>query len=115
MANLDSTIVIKTAEYRPCFVNGRRALFHRWVDNARPAVPRGMRLEECDRPQQLWTVQAIVEFEDGQVARVWPSEIEFLPAKEFAEYSWERPPMDESTLPFTLAPQEDSNGSTERI
>ena len=34
MANGGSEIVIKTIDYRPCIVDGRKALFHKWNDIA---------------------------------------------------------------------------------
>ena len=86
MANTD--INVKFSEYRPCIVDGRRALFHRWADNARPVVPRGMPEDETTERYQLYTVQALVEFEDGTVCRRWPYEVQFLDsAAQFAAQS----------------------------
>ena len=38
-------VISQETEYRPCYVNGRRALFHRWVNTANPVLPKGVR--EC--------------------------------------------------------------------
>ena len=77
-----------TQELRPCFANGRRALFHRWADSARPAKPYGQEDNENAPNYQLHSVQAIVEYEDGTVARVWPSALKFLPNEQFDDYAW---------------------------
>lgn len=75
-------------ERRPCIVNGRRAMFHRWVDSARPVTPRGIEEDETSERYQLHSVHGIVEFEDGTVQRVWPSEIRFIDHSEFEAYAW---------------------------
>ena len=82
-----------TQELRPCWVSGRPALFHRWADTARPARPYGQETDETADYYQLHSVQAIVEYEDGTVARVWPSAIKFLPSEQFKDYDW---------LPWTM-------------
>jgi hypothetical protein len=74
-------------------VNGRRAFFHRWADSARPVVPRGMEEDETGPRYQLYSVHGIVEFEDGTVQRVWPSDIRFIDGGDFAAYAW--PEMEE--------------------
>lgn len=76
-------ITVHYAEYRPCIVDGRRALFHRWADSARPARPYEQKNDDNSRHYQLWNVQAIVEFEDGTVCRRWPYEIRFLDSADF--------------------------------
>jgi hypothetical protein len=80
-------IVIGDGKYRPCWVQGKRALFHRWADTRRPVTPRGIDETETDRRYQVWTVHAIVEFEDGKLARVYPSEVEFADP-DFFEEMW---------------------------
>lgn len=81
---------ITTGEMRPCWVRGRRAFFHRWTDSARPVVPHGMTQEETNERYQVWSVHALVEFEDGKVERVWPYEVQFADGGSFDEYSWEQ-------------------------
>lgn len=63
-------------ELRPCMVDGRKHLFHRWIESrwlvdASPLQgghPGGL----CAR------TMALVEDENGQVREVYPSEINFL-------------------------------------
>ena len=75
-------------ENRPCIVNGRRAMFHRWADSARPVAPRGVEETETTQRYQLHTVFGIVEYEDGTVDRVWPYDIRFIDHSEFDAYAW---------------------------
>lgn len=75
--------------HRPCLVAGKRAIFHRWADNARPVVPRGMDATDTDVRYQCATVHGIVEYEDGTVQRVWPSEIQFIDGGAFDCYDWD--------------------------
>lgn len=85
-----SNIVMRVGtEYRPCWVDGRRAMFHRWTDSARPVTPRGMDEETTTRRYQLHNVHGVVEYEDGTVARVWPSNIQFADGGAFDEWDWE--------------------------
>lgn len=73
---------------RPCYAEGRRAMFHRWSDTGRPVVPRGQEGDKNAKYFQSWSVHAVVEFEDGTVARVWPSEIRFVDGGDFARHTW---------------------------
>lgn len=59
---------IQNAMYRPCFVDGKKALFHRWT--AYNVID-----------------YAIVEYEDGTVDIVHPQSIRFVTGK-FDEYSF---------------------------
>lgn len=68
-------ITIKTSEYRPCYVDGKKALFHKWEENARP-IPPSMLISE-DKGGQVWYTMGIVEFEDGRVEEVPPTKIRF--------------------------------------
>lgn len=79
-----------TQELRPCWVRGKRALFHRWTDSARPVAPKGLPEVETDLRYQLWHVHGVVEYEDGTLDRVWPYEIQFAENPVFKEYAWER-------------------------
>ena len=56
-----------TIQTRPCWVDGRRAIFHRWTDSARPAKPKGMEDEETADRFQIHNVHALVEYEDGRL------------------------------------------------
>lgn len=88
---MPSMIITQDIEYRPCYVNGRRALFHRWVNSANPVLPKGMDPDdERARFYQHRSTTGMVEYSDGTVARVWPQEIRFADsAARFREYAWE--------------------------
>lgn len=77
-----------TQELRPCTVNGRRALFHRWVESSRPARPHGKENDPDAEYYQVHSVHALVEYEDGTVAREWPSLVKFLPHPQFTDTAW---------------------------
>lgn len=68
MASLDSSIEIKQ-ELRPCFVNDRKALFHKWVHN-----------KDMINIQQEYEM-GIVEYEDGHIDTVYPKQIKFCDEK----------------------------------
>lgn len=97
MAAVNSEITIKSSEYRPCTVDGKNALFHRWIDvdqgvltpndilmkpdsmkrvhkvfEDTSVVPLGCKMEK------LRNTYAIVEFEDGTVKEVNPVDVKFL-------------------------------------
>lgn len=74
--------------YRPCWVDGRKALFHRWADSARPVKGYGQEEDDEATRYQLHNVQAIVEFVDGTVRRFWPHEIQFADHRHFLDYDW---------------------------
>ena len=64
------------SKYRPCFVKGKKALFHRWADKAQvvgESVLRG-----SHPAGQLWEVFGIIEYEDGTINEVYPNEIRFI-------------------------------------
>lgn len=75
MAQMESTITVKTSEYRPCFVKDRRALFHRWEDNSEIYAPSLM-VGGHDGGVVKYTL-AIIEYEDGHVERVKPEDVRF--------------------------------------
>lgn len=72
---LDGLVSFSNSEYRPCIVNGRKAVFHRWhefcnVVEASPLIggaPAG----------QIKYTLGTVEFEDGTVEEVAPHRIKF--------------------------------------
>ena len=84
MAGLNDTIKFLSGEYRPCLVNGRKALFHRWEDKAsiRDTIMAGT------IPGQLAATVGIVEYEDGTVHECYPYEIRFCDSK-FSEYCFD--------------------------
>ena len=76
-------------EYRPCYVNGRKALFHRWVNTANPALPRNTDPNnEKAKFFQHRSTTGLVEYADGTLARVWPQEIRFADGGRFKECEW---------------------------
>lgn len=85
--------IVQENEYRPCYVNGRRALFHRWTNSARPKLPNGQEPGENARYFQFRTTHGLVEYEDGTVDLVWPSTIKFSDHGRFKDYAWE--PMEQ--------------------
>ena len=101
MAACDFTITRKD-ERRPCWVDGRRAMFHRWTDSARPVKPRGMEDDETAERFQVHNVHGLVEYEDGTVARVWPNTIQFVPdPQDWHPAAWEVYEKERDGLPYT--------------
>lgn len=84
--------LVEDYEPRPCWVYGKRkALFHRWANTARAQLPRGQEPGENVRYYQFRATQAIVEYEDGTVDRVWPQDIQFADGGKFMDYEWLKP------------------------
>lgn len=79
MAGFDGTITIETGEYRPCLVDGKKALFHRWEDKSKIVEPSVM-VGGHGGGVLKYTV-AIVEYENGSVAEVFPNYIKFVDGK----------------------------------
>ena len=76
-------------ELRPCYVAGRKAIFHRWVNTARPALPKGVEHGENPRFFQYRATTALVEYEDGTMDTVWPAAVKFADHGRFRDYAWE--------------------------
>ena len=103
MAQVSSKYLISTSEDRPCWVDGRRAIFHRWTDSARPAKSRKADAEENEELRlQIHNVHALVEYEDGSVSREWPNKIVFADSVEkFAQFDWDTmEARQDATLPW---------------
>ncbi len=79
---------VATPELRPCVVYGRKAIFHRWINSAHPVPPRGAEINESARYFQFRRTEALVEYEDGTVDRVFPTEIRFLDGGAFDQFDW---------------------------
>lgn len=76
-------------EYRPCYVKDRRAVFHRWVNTAHPVLPKGIDInDEKARFFQYRSTRALVEYEDGTLAMIWPQDIRFADAGHFNDCEW---------------------------
>lgn len=77
MASL-SSIEVKQ-ELRPCLVNGKKALFHRWEEYSTVIPPSIM--VGGHGGGEIKLVYGIIEDEKGQVGRVNPTAIQFLDNK----------------------------------
>ena len=66
MAGFSSEIILKE-ELRPCFVENKKALFHKWVHI------KNLLGQEFEN--------GIIEYEDGQVEEVKPNDIKFIDNK----------------------------------
>lgn len=75
MAALSSEIIIKT-ELRPCIVWGKNALFHRWSERSDIIEPS--LLKGGHSGGVVKRAVGLVEFEDGFVSEVFPSDIRFI-------------------------------------
>lgn len=78
----------RTDARRPCWVRGKKALFHQWVNSARPVLRNVEKVDENAQHYQLSLTHAVVEFEDGTVERVWPQDVKFADGGGFEEYAW---------------------------
>lgn len=85
MIGSDPKLIIENS-LRPCFVDGKRALFHRWEDKAE--VVGESPLRGGHPGGQIWATLGIVEFEDGTVQEVYPVRIRFVTHKDFEECAW---------------------------
>lgn len=76
---------------RPCWVRGRKALFHCWANTAHPVAPRNIPAELIDEKTRFFQFRrtdGLVEFEDGTVARVYASDIQFADGGGFEKFAW---------------------------
>lgn len=105
MAGLDMTMKVKSAEYRPCEVSGRKALFHRWVESDKALfenvalMSHEMKAEQinqfnnfgmvdnmCTKLRIIRSFYGLVEYEDGTMEKVDPEKIKFKDsARKFKE------------------------------
>lgn len=108
-------IELRTTEYRPCYVGGNKALFHRWEDKPRQIIRQdGLRMWSPENLMKAYAKQyeagilppefeiefiprtlAIVEFEDGTVLEVEPCEVRFVPGL-MNEYDFREAVMNEA-------------------
>lgn len=99
----DLVMTINTAEYRPCYVDtgteGRKALFHRWIDKEKVLLHFGnyFTYEERTKVYREYTlcgilpagvkaekitgVVGLVEYDNGKIAEVEPTKIRFADDK----------------------------------
>ena len=83
----DKSMVLTNSEYRPCLVlrspytkrEDSKALFHRWVVK-QGTLPTG---------SQFTTIEALIEFEDGEVESVGVKNVRFIDSKQmFEQFDW---------------------------
>ncbi len=95
---LDGTLTIQTNEYRPCYVNGEYAIFHRWAEeefvvlkDCRMINPSSIKLSDINIINNMYVipsymssiekikiVSGIIELKDGTVKKVKSEEIKFI-------------------------------------
>jgi hypothetical protein len=66
-------------ELRPCLVNDKRALFHKWSDKSQIVEPSPF--IGGDQGGVLMYTVGIIEYEDGQICECMPSQIKFIDSK----------------------------------
>jgi hypothetical protein len=76
MAALTTCIEIKM-ECRPCFVNGKKAMFHKWVESSQQLGNYSFR-----------ETFALVEYEDGTVKKEPLDNIKFADGGNFEKTAW---------------------------
>ena len=75
-SNLKITYKVE-AQLRPCTVQNRNAMFHRWIDEA--WVVGDSPMMGGHKAGQIWHVFGLVEFEDtGRITKVEPEDIVFV-------------------------------------
>ena len=62
---------------RSCYVDKRKAIFHKWVDSSFPK----------DNGFIIQTL-ALIEYEDGSVAQIQPKKIRFADGGDFNSFVW---------------------------
>lgn len=101
MAGLDMTMKVKSVEYRPCVVGGRKALFHRWVESDKALFENvalmsyemkaeqinqfnnfGMVDNMCTKLRIIKSFYGLVEHGDGTMEKVDPEKIVFEDTRE---------------------------------
>lgn len=65
---------------RPCFVNGRKAFFHQWVEESEIVSPSFM--IGGHQGGVVRSTLGLIEYEDGTVAKYYPEKIRFLDRKD---------------------------------
>lgn len=90
MALKDIGVFSVEEKLRPCYVEGEKALFHRWADRAET---HGASLAQGGFPAgQYWQVFGIVEFESGLVGCIPINEIRFLDTQGYMNgIAWPKP------------------------
>lgn len=69
---------------RPCYVDGKKAMFHCWSQESHVVAPSP--LVGGHSGGTVSGVMGIVEFEDGRITKVYPSGIRFADGGGFEQY-----------------------------
>ena len=110
MANVlaGNIISIEKMERRPCWVNGRKGMFHKWIEKEIGVIlPDGggiipgnhlLRAKEAYendgiilsgfKLDKVKNTYALIEFEDGHIEEIPPTTITFLDHSDFEGYLW---------------------------
>lgn len=76
MASLiEGLVSFSNSEYRPCIVNGKKAVFHRWHEFCN-VIEASIMVGGAPAGQIKYTL-GTVEFEDGTIEEVAPHQIKF--------------------------------------
>lgn len=94
---MNSSIVIK-AEKRPCYVEGKKAIFHKWSERA-AAINESPMIGGHHGGFIKWTA-GIVEYEDGTVDEVDPGKIRFADGA-IQDIAWKNTPENEEGKQIT--------------
>lgn len=73
-------------ELRPCIVNDKKALFHKWSDRSEIVPPSSLRGGHVGGV--VSGTFGIIELENGTVKECYPHEVKFLDEKH-KEFIWE--------------------------
>lgn len=91
---MNTTFTIKE-HLRPCMVDNKPALWHRWTNRREIVPPSGM--VNGQLPHAGGVIEgtfALIEYTDGQVAEVYPERVRFLDTedelREGLEYYFEK-------------------------
>ena len=72
---------------RPCYVQGTRAMFHCWTQESQVIAPSI--LVGGHSGGTVAGVLGIVEFENGEVSKVYPEHIRFADGGGFEQYAFD--------------------------
>ena len=76
---LEGLVTFSNSEYRPCVVNNKKAVFHRWHEFCN-VVEAGIAVGSHPAGQIKYTL-GTVEYEDGTIEEVAPHKIQFCDDK----------------------------------
>ena len=96
MASMNTTFTIRE-HLRPCMVNNKPALWHRWTTRSEIIPPSALRGGHSGG--NITACYALIEYKDGQVEEVYPGCVRFLDTedelREGLEYYFEKQEVEE--------------------